>query len=136
MQFRKQQAIYLQIGDHLCDAIVNQEWRPNEKIPSVREMAVRVEVNPNTVMRTYTDLEQKGILYNRRGIGFFVCDDAVQKILAIKKAEFIKHDMPRICNTLELLGLSLEDFKNLYKGYYANRKEDRNFPVEEERNEN
>ena len=111
MQFRKQQAIYLQIGEHLCDAIVNQEWGPGEKIPSVREMAVRVEVNPNTVMRTYTDLEQKEIIYNRRGIGFFVCDDAVEKILAIKKAEFIKYDMPRICNTLDLLGLNLDDFK-------------------------
>lgn len=136
MQFRKQQAIYLQIGEHLCDAIVNQEWEPGEKIPSVREMAVRVEVNPNTVMRTYTDLEQKGIIYNRRGIGFFVCDDAVEKILAVKKAEFIKYDMPRICNTLELLGLGLEDFKNLYNSYYLNRKVESNLPAEEERNEN
>lgn len=136
MQFRKQQAIYLQIGEHLCDAIVNQEWRPGEKIPSVREMAVRVEVNPNTVMRTYTDLEQKKILYNRRGIGFFVCDDAVQKILDIKKTEFIKQDMPRICRTLDLLGLSLEDFKNLYKSYHRNRKDEGAFPAEEEQNEN
>ncbi len=132
MQFRKQQAIYLQIGEHLCDAIVNQEWRAGEKIPSVREMAVRVEVNPNTVMRTYTDLEQKGIIYNRRGIGFFICDDAVQKILDFKKAEFIKHDMPRICRTLDLLGLSLEDFKNLYKGCHRNRKDDGALAGEEE----
>ena len=136
MQFRKQQAIYLQIGEHLCDAIVNQEWKPDEKIPSVREMAVRVEVNPNTVMRTYTDLEQKGILYNRRGIGFFVSDEAVQKILALKKAEFIKYDMPRICNTLDLLGLNLEDFKGLYNDYYTNRKDEGHLPAEEEQNEN
>ena len=136
MQFRKQQAIYLQIGEHLCDAIVTQEWRAGEKIPSVREMAVRVEVNPNTVMRTYTELEQKGILYNRRGIGFFVCDDAVEKILAIKKAEFIKHDMPRICNTLDLLGLGLEDFIALYESYYTNRKEKENLSEEGEQYEN
>ena len=136
MQFRKQQAIYLQIGEHLCDAIVNQEWRPGEKIPSVREMAVRVEVNPNTVMRTYTDLEQKGIVYNRRGIGFFVSDDAVEKILAIKKADFIKHDMPRICNTLALLDLNLEDFKALYESYYRSRKEGNKLLDEEDQNEN
>jgi len=65
------EGIYLQIGEHLCDEIVNQKWRAGEKIPSVHEMTVRVEVNPNTVMRTYTDLEQKGILFNRRGIGLF-----------------------------------------------------------------
>jgi len=135
MQFRKRQAIYLQIGEHLCDAIVNQEWRPDEKIPSDREMAVRVEENPNTVMRTYTDLENKGILYNQRGIGFFVCQDAVEKILAIKKAEFIKYDMPRICNRLDLLGLGLEDFKILYANCHTNRKDESMLPDEEEQNE-
>jgi DNA-binding transcriptional regulator YhcF (GntR family) len=114
MQFRKQQAIYLQIGEHLCDSIVNGKWVAGEKIPSVREMAVRVEVNPNTVMRTYTDLEQKGILYNRRGIGFFVGDDAVDKILDIKREEFIKNDVPSLFKTMDLLGLKLKDLKRLH----------------------
>jgi len=119
MQFRKQQAIYLQIGEHLCDSIVNGTWVAGEKIPSVREMAVRVEVNPNTVMRTYTDLEQKGILYNRRGIGFFVGDDAVDKILDIKREEFIQNDVPSLFKTMDLLGLKLKDLKRLHLRYHS-----------------
>ncbi len=126
MQFRKQHAIYLQIGEHLCDAIANGKWMPAEKIPSVREMAIRVEVNPNTVMRTYSDLEQKGIIYNRRGIGFFVADDAAEKILDLKRNDFIQKELPRIFKIMDLLGMSVNDLKVLSKQYHT----------EEEVNEN
>ncbi len=126
MQFRKQHAIYLQIGEHLCDAIANGKWMPAEKIPSVREMAIRVEVNPNTVMRTYSDLEQKGIIYNRRGIGFFVADDAAEKILDLKRNDFIQKELPRIFKIMDLLGMSVNDLKILSNQYHT----------EEEVNEN
>ncbi len=126
MQFRKQHAIYLQIGEHLCDAIANGKWMPAEKIPSVREMAIRVEVNPNTVMRTYSDLEHKGIIYNRRGIGFFVADDAAEKILDLKRNDFIQKELPRLFKTMDLLGMSVNDLKILSNQYHT----------EEEVNEN
>jgi GntR family transcriptional regulator len=115
MKFRKQRAIYLQIGDYLCENILTGTYAPGDKIPSVRDMAVRVEVNPNTVMRTYTDLQQKGILFNQRGIGFFVADDAVEKILEMKKREFLKAELPDFFKTIRLLNLQYEDLQELYK---------------------
>ena len=115
MKFRKQRAIYLQIGDYLCENILTSTYAPGDKIPSVRDMAVSVEVNPNTVMRTYTDLQQKGILFNQRGIGFFVADDAVEKILEMKKREFLKAELPDFFKTIRLLNLQYEDLQELYK---------------------
>ena len=115
MKFRKQRAIYLQIGDYLCENILTGTYAPGDKIPSVRDMAVSVEVNPNTVMRTYTDLQQKGILFNQRGIGFFVADDAVEKILEMKKREFFKADLPIFFKTIKLLNLQYEDLQALYQ---------------------
>ena len=115
MKFRKQRAIYLQIGDYLCENILTSTYAPADKIPSVREMAVSVEVNPNTVMRTYTDLQQKGILFNQRGIGFFVADDAIEKILEMKKREFFKADLPNFFKTIMLLNLQYEDLQELYQ---------------------
>ncbi len=78
MQFKDSQAIYLQIADYVCEKILLKEWKAHEKIPSVREMAVLLEVNPNTVMRTYDFLQQQDIVYNQRGIGFFVTENAVK----------------------------------------------------------
>ena len=115
MKFRKQRAIYLQIGDYLCENILTGTYAPGDKIPSVRDMAVSVEVNPNTVMRTYTALQQKGILFNQRGIGFFVADDAVEKILEMKKREFLKADLPDFFKTIRLLNLQYEDLQELYQ---------------------
>ena len=115
MKFRKQRAIYLQIGDYLCENILTSTYVPGDKIPSVRDMAVRVEVNPNTVMRTYTDLQQKEILFNQRGIGFFVAEDAVEKILEMKKREFLKAELPIFFKTMRLLNLRYEDLPKLYQ---------------------
>ena len=56
MDFEKKQAIYMQIGDHICENILSGRWNEGERLPSTREMAVSMEVNPNTVMRTYTYL--------------------------------------------------------------------------------
>jgi len=121
MKFRKQRAIYLQIGDYICENILTGTYAPGEKIPSVREMAVSVEVNPNTVMRTYTDLQQKEILYNQRGIGFFVAHDAIEKVMEIKKRAFLKTDLPILFKTIELLNLQYEDLQVLYR-----KEEDKN----------
>jgi GntR family transcriptional regulator len=78
MEFGDNNAIYLQIADHFCENILLQKWNPGDRIPSVREMAVSIEVNPNTVMRTFNYLQDKGIIFNKRGIGYFVTEDGFQ----------------------------------------------------------
>ncbi len=117
MDFSKKQAIYLQIGDLICENILSGKWMADEKIPSVREMAGSIEVNPNTVMRTYAFLQDKGIIYNRRGIGYFVAEDALEKTRNMKKADFINRDLPELFKTMDLLDI---DFKDL-KEYYTSR---------------
>ena len=76
MEFRENQPIYMQIADYFCNNILSTEWKQDEKIPSVREVAVIMEVNPNTAMRAYTYLQEKEIIYNKRGIGYFVAPEA------------------------------------------------------------
>ena len=115
MQFNSSQSIYLQIADYVCERILLKEWKTEDKVPSVRDMAVQLEVNPNTVMRTYDWLQQSGIIYNQRGIGFFVAPGGLQNALALKKKEFLEKDLPVIFRNVYLLGMKWEDLKEPYQ---------------------
>jgi len=113
MEFHSQRAIFLQIADLLTDGILEKKWAAEERIPSVRELAASIEVNPNTVMRAYTFLQDQGIIVNKRGIGFFVDSEAFVRIIALRREVFVAQEIPRIAKTIKLLGLSPEDFQNL-----------------------
>lgn len=117
MEFKDNQAIYLQIADLFCENILTDKWKPGDRIPSVREMAVSVEVNPNTVMRTFAYLQEKGIIYNKRGIGYFVADDGFNKTKNLKKEDFIDHELPEFFKAMELLNVTIEDLEKYYKKY-------------------
>jgi GntR family transcriptional regulator len=114
MEFRKRDAIYLQIADIMCENILTENWAVDERIPSVREMAVSLEVNPNTVMRAYAYLQDKEIIYNKRGIGYFVTNDAYQKTVELMKSNFIKNDLPHVFKTMGLLNMDFDELKTLY----------------------
>lgn len=109
MEFREQRAIYLQISDYICEKILRKEWLAEEKIPSVRELAVALEVNPNTIVRTYGYLENKEIIVKQRGIGYFVAENGYEKALQLKKEIFLHQDVPLFFKTMKLLNLKLED---------------------------
>ena len=113
MEFRQNQAIYLQIADHITERILSGTWPEGERIPSIREMAEDIQVNPNTVMRSYAYLQDLGIIYNQRGIGYFVAEDAYRKTLELKKQNFIRRELPRIFRTMDLLHLTCEDLLTL-----------------------
>jgi len=115
MEFRENQAIYLQIADHIIENILLEKWPEGERIPSVREMAVQLEVNPNTVARTYNFLQEKAIIFNKRGIGYFVAENGYERAKAVKREEFIKHDVPAFFRKMELLEMSLEEIYEEYK---------------------
>lgn len=115
MEFRQNQAIYLQIADHISERILSRTWKEGERIPSIREMSEAIEVNPNTVMRSYGYLQDLNIIYNQRGIGYFVAEDAYKKTLEQKKRSFIRRELPRIFRMMDLLHLTCEDLKVLYE---------------------
>lgn len=131
MQFRESQAIYLQIADYVCEKILLKEWVQGERIPSVRELAVQLEVNPNTVMRTYEFLQQRHIIFNQRGIGFFAAADAIRQATVYRREAFIEKDLPQVFRSLLLLGMDTEELKPRYEKYrkqFFNRTEDGQSP--------
>ena len=115
MEFKDNQAIYLQIANHFFENILQRKWQRGEKIPSIRDMAVQFEVNPNTTMRTYNYLQEKGIIYNKRGLGYYLADDGLERTLAIKKEQFINKDLPELFRTMQLLEMSIDDIKQYLK---------------------
>lgn len=117
MQFRETQSIYLQIADFVCEKILLKEWPPGGRIPSVRELAVQLEVNPNTVMRSYEFLQQEQIIFNQRGIGFFAAMDAVRQATRYRRDWFIEKDLPQVFRSLFLLGMDPEELKPLYEKF-------------------
>lgn len=114
MEFKKGRTIYEQIGDIVRENILTDKWKHGDKILSVRELAAQIEVNPNTVMRSYSLLQEKGILFNKRGIGFFVSDKAKDIIHALDKEIFIKEELPHIFKKMKLLNIQFNELKTLY----------------------
>jgi GntR family transcriptional regulator len=114
MEFSKDQAIYLQIADLICENILAGEWAEESRIPSVRELAVSLEVNPNTVMRTYNHLQDLEIIQNQRGIGYFISKNAQAITRKYKKNEFINIQLPQIFKMMKLLDVDISELKTLY----------------------
>lgn len=117
MQFKDSQSIYLQIADYVCEKILLGEWKAEERIPSVRELAVQLEVNPNTVMRTFDFLQQQEIIYNQRGIGYFVTATAREQALGYRKEEFLQKDLPGVFRNMYLLGMNTEELKPRFEKF-------------------
>lgn len=110
MEFDVNRPIYLQIYDTICDQVLSGALVPDGRIPSVREYGAQLGVNPNTIMRTYEILTTDGIIYNKRGLGFFISQDAREKVLEYKKTEFVNETVPKIRRQLQLLGFGPEIF--------------------------
>lgn len=118
MQFNTFSPIYLQIAEYIHDLILNRVWEDGQRIPSVRDMAMELEVNPNTVIRTYAMLQEEGTLENQRGIGYFTAKDARALVLKQRREKFIKRELPQLFSTMETLGITLEDLQ-----HYAHNEE-------------
>ncbi len=111
MDFSENKPIYLQISDAICEKILSGEFKPDERIPSVREYGATIGVNPNTVMRTYEKLTEDGVIFNKRGIGYFVSPDAIDIVLANERKEFLENELPAIIKRMKLLGIDPSSLK-------------------------
>ncbi len=114
MKFNDSQPIFVQITDLVYERILSGNWIPGERIPSVRDLAVELEVNPNTVMRTYDRLQSADVIYNKRGIGYFLDEQAHQKVLRIRRDEFMATELPVLIKNMRLLGISPTDIELIY----------------------
>lgn len=117
MEFRETQAIYLQIGDYICEQILLGRWNEGDRILSVRELGVDLQVNPNTVMRTYDFLQNNEIIFNKRGVGYFVAENAKRMIIDYRRKQFLEQDLPVFFKNITLLGMTFDELKTHYEAY-------------------
>ena len=116
MTFSNDKAIYLQMVDRLCDEILSGKYQDDDRIPSVREYAVLLEVNTNTAVKAYDELARANIIYKKRGLGYVVTPGAKKQILKTRKTEFMTERLPELFRQMRLLDITIDDVTEAYKG--------------------
>lgn len=117
MIFKEGKPIYWQIADRIGDDILSGKYQEEERIPSVREFAALMEVNANTTMRAYEFLQNRNIIYMKRGIGYFVSSGARKLVLDYRKNAFIGEELNSFFHEIYTLGIPIEEITSLYKDY-------------------
>lgn len=105
-------AIYEQIYDDIVRLIYSKSLKPDEKLPSVRELASTIRINPNTIQKAYKYLEEDNYIYSVKGVGNFVKDAGELRDLHIKN---IKDELNKVVTSLKELGLKDERIIELVK---------------------
>ena len=108
MIFSDEKPIWQQIYDMAGDRVLSGDFREGERVPSVREVAAEIGVNPNTVMRSYERLQMDGIFESRRGLGLFCSVGAREKILATRRENFFCEQLPALSERMKQLEIEPE----------------------------
>lgn len=114
-EFKEGLTIYKQIALNLETGILEGELVAGDRLPSLRESAVDMEVNINTIMRGYNVLEEDGILVKKRGLGFYVTEDALEIIRKKRRGMFYEETVPELFKTMKRLNISLDDLARALK---------------------
>ncbi len=122
MIFNDSNPIYIQIAELITEKIANSEWIEEERIPSVRDLGGDLEVNPNTVMRSYEWLSEREIIYNKRGIGFFVSPKAKAIVLEQRRYQLLDKELREIARLMVQLDISTPDVVAHIEHYLAELK--------------
>lgn len=117
MNFKPNKPIYLQIVDFCFAKIMTKEWAENERIPSVRELGVLLQVNPNTAMRAFDYMQSENIIYSKRGMGYYVQLNADKQIKNIQKIEFFEQILPETFKAIDLLEININEIVEKYKEF-------------------
>src|SRR5664279_3012654 len=117
MEFRDNEPIYLQIAAFIGQHILLGKWQADQKIPSVRDLAIELQVNLNTVLHAYEFLEGQGVIYIKRGLGNFVAPDAQEKVKAYRRERFLQQELPVFFTNVFLLGISREEILQRYEHF-------------------
>jgi DNA-binding transcriptional regulator YhcF (GntR family) len=120
MEFRDNEPIYLQIAAFIGQNILLGKWQADQKIPSVRDLAIELQVNLNTVLHAYEFLESQEVIYIKRGLGNFVTADAQEKVKAYRRERFLQQDLPVFFTNVYLLGISQEELLRRYEQFTLN----------------
>jgi DNA-binding transcriptional regulator YhcF (GntR family) len=115
MNFSNDKAIYIQMAERLCDEILSGQYKEDERIPSVREYAVLLQVNTNTAMKAYDQLARDEIIYNKRGLGYFVKAGAKEKIMDSRRKTFMEQALPELFRNMQLLDITMSDIQKAWE---------------------
>jgi len=118
---KKNASIYIQIAQNICDKILSGEYKASEKIVSIREEAISLEVNPNTVQRSYEWLQQKEIIVTQRGKGYFVTDNAKEIVMKLRKQQFVQEVLPNVFKNMQLLQIEISELEVEFINYLKNQ---------------
>lgn len=106
-QFHSREAVFVQISNRLRCEILNGTYRPNEQIPSVRQLAVDAAVNPNTMQKALACLEEEGLLYTKGTMGRFVTADI--SVLEKARARMKRETVLSLLSQAKSLGITVQD---------------------------
>lgn len=114
--------IYIRLADQICDRILLDEYRKLERIPSVREYAVSQQVNPATAARAFEILERQGVIFNKRGLGFFVAESSVEIIRKMRLDTLLGEESELFFSRLAVLEVTPEQLREMYSKYLSSQK--------------
>lgn len=117
MEFRDKQAIYLQIAEYVCEQILLGNWEQRKRILSIRELAIKMEVTPNTIQRAYDFLQQKEIISNKRGVGYFVEEGGSYRVIEFRREQFIENELPLMFRNMYLLKIGTNEIKSRFEEF-------------------
>lgn len=117
--FNSDRAIFLQMADRLCDEILTGTYKEGDRVPSVRDYAISLQVNTNTAVKTYEHLGREGVIFNKRGMGYFVSPGAKGKIMEERKTDFLRRTLPELFRSMGMLGISIDEVVSRHKEYFA-----------------
>ena len=115
MEFKNHKPILVQIAEHICDEILSGKYHEGERLPSVREYAAEVEVNVNTVVRSFEWLSQKDIIASRRGMGYYVGQGATELIRQGLRETFFSEKLPDFIAQMQKLDIKVEEMEKVLK---------------------
>jgi GntR family transcriptional regulator len=113
IEFDNNMPIYIQIMTHVKKMVITGKLGPGDKIDSVRELAAELQINPNTIQRTFQELEREGIVETRRGMGRYVTSEE-STIMRLKK-EMAGDMLERFVLGMKELGFDDSDILALVK---------------------
>lgn len=113
--------LYPQIVERIQAGIISGQYAPGDRIPSVRELAADLEVNPNTVFRAYEILQDQGLIFPRKGLGLYVSEGAPDKLRSHYFQDFLERRLPAFFDQMKLFRLSLEEFTERYHEWQASK---------------
>ena len=112
--FTNDKPIFQQMADRLCDDILAGTYNDDDRIPSVREYAVTLEVNTNTAVKAYEQLSRANVIYNKRGMGYYVTPGAREQILQERRKAFLEQTLPELFRQMRLLDIGIGDVEQAW----------------------